>query len=332
VERDNVVLDGMGHLVQGNGNGTGIDLYDRVNVTVKKARISGFYYGVHIVSVDLSTLFSNNITNNEYGITYERSSYNIVAGNIIANYSKGIQLYLNSSHNTVTGNNVAEGGFGIYLEESSDNTFSGNNITASHESGIGIAMSLNNSISGNNITNNTSYGISLWHTSSNTVSGNIVANSRYGISLDFSSSNIVSENNITANSIYGIGLSDSANNNNFSGNDITNNYKGIVLDLSLSDNRFFHNNFADNTLQFDVYSSGNATVWDDGYPSGGNYWSDYTGTDANHDGIGDTPYIIDADNIDHYPLIPEFSSFLILPLFMVASLLAVIVYKRKHTA
>jgi parallel beta-helix repeat protein len=34
----------------------------------------------------------------------------------------------------------------------------------------------------------------------------------------------------------------------------------------------------------------------------GNYWSDYNGTDANGDGIGDTPYIIDEMNLDRYPL------------------------------
>ncbi|MDD3792425.1 MAG: hypothetical protein PHY74_04775, partial [Candidatus Bathyarchaeota archaeon] len=41
-------------------------------------------------------------------------------------------------------------------------------------------------------------------------------------------------------------------------------------------------------------------TWDDGKE--GNYWSDYTGTDDNTDGIGDTPYIIDALNQDRYPL------------------------------
>jgi hypothetical protein len=76
------------------------------------------------------------------------------------------------------------------------------------------------------------------------------------------------------------------------------------------------------------------TVWDDGYPSGGNFWSDYNGTDINKDGVGDTPYIIGADNIDHYPLmtpypIPEFSSVIILPLFIVLALLVAVVCKKR---
>jgi len=97
-------------------------------------------------------------------------------------------------------------------------------------------------------------------------------------------------------------------------------------------NRIYHNDFVDNKKQVQSYSSSN--VWDDGYPSGGNYWSDYNGYDSNHDGIGDTSYFIDENNTDHYPLmvpyvVPEFPSFLILPLFMIVTLLAVIVYERK---
>jgi hypothetical protein len=57
-------------------------------------------------------------------------------------------------------------------------------------------------------------------------------------------------------------------------------------------------------------------VWDDGYPPGGNYWSDYTGVDVksgpnqdqpSSDGIGDTPYIIDEYNQDNYPLMKPWS-------------------------
>jgi len=43
-------------------------------------------------------------------------------------------------------------------------------------------------------------------------------------------------------------------------------------------------------------------TWDNGSYSGGNYWSDYTGPDANNDGVGGSPYMIDNDNQDRYPL------------------------------
>jgi hypothetical protein len=57
--------------------------------------------------------------------------------------------------------------------------------------------------------------------------------------------------------------------------------------------------------------SPSVNVWDDGYPSGGNYWNDYEGQHPNAseiDGsdIWDTPYVIDANNTDHYPLLSPY--------------------------
>jgi parallel beta-helix repeat protein len=176
--------------------------------------------------------------------------------------------------------------------------------------GILLAHSNNVSIRQNNITNN-QWSIELQYSSNNIISeNNITNNDHHGIWLSSSSNNSIVGNNITANNGYGIRLDSSSNNNSISGSNLVNNGYGIWLSSS-SDNVIYHNKFVDNTHQVYIDTSGYANVWDDGYPSGGNYWSDYNGKDYNHgqnqdelgsDGIGDTPYVIDENNADYYPL------------------------------
>jgi len=107
----------------------------------------------------------------------------------------------------------------------------------------------------------------------------------------------------------------STNNSKITQNNITNNYYGIWLSWS-SNNKFYHNNFINNTQHVCIFRSGYTNLWDDGYPYGGNYWSNYTGVDlysgpyqnvTGSDGIGDTPYMIDENNRDNYPLMSPWS-------------------------
>jgi parallel beta-helix repeat protein len=101
---------------------------------------------------------------------------------------------------------------------------------------------------------------------------------------------------------YGISLY-----NTIKDNTIINNAMGIYVDNG-ENNIIYHNNLIDNTVQA---RDDENNFWDDGYPSGGNYWSNYIGQDyysgpnqdiPGSDGIGDTSYIIDFDSQDNYPL------------------------------
>lgn len=116
----------------------------------------------------------------------------------------------------------------------------------------------------------------------------------------FGSEIIVESNTISDDVGVGIGAWE----NSVFNNTIRNCRVGIAFWGSASNNAVYHNDFLNNSIQVQMQDPDNPVGgrWDDGYVSGGNFWSDYNGTDANADGIGDTPYIIDADNIDHYPL------------------------------
>lgn len=149
-------------------------------------------------------------------------------------------------------------------------------------------------------------GIDLSYRSNVTIKNMKIKSFRIGVDLFSFSSNY---NSIVGNSItntnYGIWLTESSNYNSIIGNNIkANNRNGIGLRWS-SNNSIYHNNFIDNTLHAYIESTGYPNVWDDGYPSGGSYWSDYAGVDSDDDGIGDTPYIIDENNQDKYPLMKQ---------------------------
>ena len=110
---------------------------------------------------------------------------------------------------------------------------------------------------------------------------------------------------------------------------IENNGWGIRLNGSQRDNVIHHNNFINNTVaeglqvsipatwifnyrssgEGPILTAGNPNMWDDGKE--GNYWSDYmarypNASEVNNTHVGDTPFFINENNIDRYPLMAPF--------------------------
>jgi len=269
---------------------------------------AGGYGDAITLNVDWITLEGFTVTNGgSAGIWLDSSNNNKLSSNTAFGNYEGIYLY-SSSNNTLIGNTASDNSeFGIWLDSSSNNnTLSSNIASDNSNSGIVLTSSCNNNtLSSNTAFNNTYYGISLDSSSNNMFSSNTVSNNTYGISLSYSSNNTLSSNTASNNSITGILLYYFSDNNMLSGNTASNNDYGIWLDSS-SNNILYHNNLVDNT-NYNAYDSNVNNQWDSGFE--GNYWSDYTGTDSNGDGIGDTPYYISGDTgvQDRYPLMQPYN-------------------------
>jgi parallel beta-helix repeat protein len=171
------------------------------------------------------------------------------------------------------------------------------------------------------------------YTANNTLEGNKIKGSDMGILLGVSPNTVV-------------------------GNYIEDNIEGVFLG-PLPDthpkvyNTFYHNSFVNNTRHVydcectDPHTIQHLNVWNNG--TTGNYWSNYNGTDADKNGIGDTPYPVSSDDVDTLPLmsplkyplgqnggflgtnIPTETGLAVTATAVIAAATVIVVFKRKNT-
>jgi len=155
VERDNVVLNGAGYRLQGDGNENGITLSINNNITVKNMQLSSFNIGIVVMGSDNNKILENTITDNFRGLDLTSSENNTISGNHIANNIGGIAL--ENMYNSIFGNTIANNSnFGVYLYSAGFNNIIGNNIT-NNGRGISVYICYNNVIYHNNFVNNTNH-------------------------------------------------------------------------------------------------------------------------------------------------------------------------------
>ena len=280
------------------GNLQAVLLAYSIDSVVRNVTASDNYCGIFLYNSNNNAIACNNVSDSDYGIYLQYSSDNSITGNIAnSNTLYNINLVDSSSNNTLTDNNASGGSYcGIAIALlSNNNTLVNNTANSNGPGGVGGIL-LYESCSHNNILGNT-------------------ANSNHGYSgiLMYKS---CSHNNLSGNTVNsntgaygGIALYSSTNDNVITGNTaIDNNPYGILM-ASSSGNLIYNNYFANtNNANDDGFNVWNTTPTPGpnivgGPEIGGNYWSDYAGTDDNNDGFGGTPHPIGSLNHDYLPLV-----------------------------
>jgi len=347
-DRNTVIIDGGGTGVVVNIAANGVNM---TGFTVRRSGTGGYIgddppmdppvypktAGVYLRNVTNCRLFENNVVETYVGIQLEHgANHNVIANNTLRNNTwAGIGTH-EACWNSFLSNNVTDNPDSVMVRvDSNNNTFSENIITATNW-GVTIDRCYNNTISRNHI-RSSNIGINLQKSDSNGIFGNDFRDNYVGIQVFTSQHNNVSENDLTRN-YCAVEITDYSSDNEVFGNNVTENSYGVgfwfsdrnivyennvsrnglygVLVSSSRDNKFYYNNFVGSTQQMSI-SSHYFNSLDKGYPSGGNYWSDYVGKDSLNgplqnetgcDGIGDIPYAIDGNNMDMYPLIKPYGS------------------------
>ena len=349
----------------------GVDIEGSDDTIVQNNTMFQCWGGIYLSYGARRTIITDNdISHGDGGIGLDASSYNTITNNRIdhCNLSGlylGEALWTGSNHNTVTNNTISSTaqGNGLYIYGSTDNNLSANTmINNLYNFGVdGEALAdfihtidTSNTVDGmpiyywidahnGTIPLDAGY-VGLVNSTHITIEHLHLTHNRQGVLLAFTSNSNVTGNHIVHN-YYGIHAWNASDQNTVHDNDVARNEYGVWLG-PCSDNTFYHNNFTDNTEQAHIDTAGYSNFWNETYPTGGNYWSDYETQypgaedvysgpnqdqlDPHGDGFWDTPYEIDGNNIDNLPIIPEFPSVLTLHLFMMATLLAAIVYGRRR--
>ena len=221
-------------------------------------------------------------------------------------------VVVNGDGCTITRNTIQATYISIFSSAQSHTTITQNTITGSIKDGIRFLGGSQNNISDNHIIANAVSGIAV-DGYSNTISRNNIENNFRGVGLGTSYS-VLFGNKITANTESGIFIAGSKN--IITGNDVSNNKYGVYITLQItapSANKLYHNNFANNS--YNGFDSSEALIetWDNGAEAGGNYWSDYqtrypTAVQVGQTGTGNTPYMINTNNTDNYPLMAPYNT------------------------
>lgn len=369
IERNNTIFDGASNTVKGagfdwgifvgaynvtvkntrvEGFGQGIMVRFKYNVVIGNC-ITLNDAGVYITQDFRNTIVGNNISDNIEGVYLSSCEENVVTGNNIGGNEVGIYLD-NAWHNTISGNNIEKNELdGIYALQGFGqwpNRIFANNIRDNGQFGIQLdGISEGNCIYHNNFINNTS-GHAFPGGWNNTwfqdypCCGNYWSNYVGDDLHNGSYQNLTGSDGIgdSPHSIYGSLTDDYPLMGMFSSFNTSLGYSvDVVSDSTMEDFTYFESN---NTVTLHVSSMtagqtrGFCRLTIPHVLLSPPYTITINGTQVSYTPIFENEtlsiiYFSYGHSTTEIIIIPEFSSFLTLPLFMIATLLAATIFRRS---
>jgi parallel beta-helix repeat protein len=284
------------HNVEIAANAGYLAVVNSTDITVAALDITDNSQGILFAYVTDSTISGNSVASNVDGIHLFKCSYDTICRNSVRNsHGDGIGLY-SCDHIAIVKNTVTDATISIDIASSDDCATEGN-ILLGNTIGIYLLYSSHSFLNGNTVSPGTANGlagIGLTSSIENVISGNMASNYVFlvgaGIYLEWSSNDNTIVQNTMENNNYGVSVG----------------YWGLYgLKDQDENNSIYHNNFIDNNYQ--ILSLNSINNWDNGYPSGGNYWNDYharypDARELDDSGRWNVSYVIDENNKDSYPL------------------------------
>jgi parallel beta-helix repeat protein len=262
------------------------------------------------ISVRSGTYFEHVIVNKTLTLVGEDTNNTIIDGSL-----SGTTVRVEVNNVRISKFTIRKGSQGVFVQHSNGVTISDSHITMNDFEGLRIDDSDNSVISNNLVDFNNWDGVFLSNTKNVTVRNNVASSNKIsGIYSEESNDNNVEYNTLSNNTYYGIYFENASSFSVFGNSISLNHYAGIYV-LNLTSSVFYHNNFVNNSQQV-LVDDESSNAWDNGVE--GNFWSDYHGSDlfngpsqnvAGSDGLGDSPYEIDANNRDNYPLMAPIAFF-----------------------